>query len=171
VRDQHGLACGGPSNAIELNDRMEKVKSRLTMAEFDILLDLLTDLETEKKKAEAHLEEILTHQSGRQQDDLGEAKSFIEELRDQSKVDETDLRERLRNKLRQIVSEMWMLVSSKARYHREALCQVFFRNSGWRMLRIEMGKEGMTLGSVTSSEFITPDGLDLRKWRFEQASV
>jgi len=112
VRDQHGLAGGGPSNAIELIDRMEKVKSRLTMAQFDILLDLLTDLETEKKKAEVHLEEILTRQSGRQQDDLGEAKSFFEELGDRSKVNETDLRERLRNKLRQIVSEMWMLVSS-----------------------------------------------------------
>jgi len=46
---------------------------------------------------------------------------------------------------------------------------VFFRNGGWRLFRIEMGKEGITLGSVTSNEFVTPDGLDLRKWRFEQA--
>jgi hypothetical protein len=154
---------------LEADDKIATLKARILHEKnLGTLVDVLLQLEQAKNEKVRRRDELLIAKNERSTDDLKEAVSLIEVLEQQQ--DDPTLRERLRNKVRQLVSEIWMIVDATGKrgrtsircLQRTATAQVFFRSGGFRIIQISTGSEGMVGETITGKT-----GLDLRQWRFE----
>jgi hypothetical protein len=153
---------------IELKTRIDKVKNQLLNGvAFDSLLELLGQLETNKKATEERLERLRAEAEGRPADDLAEAQHIVDLVYQAPEGEREALRDRLRSRIRQLVSEIWILVGSESRYHRRATVQVFFKKGGFRFLQFENVGKGRNRGTtfMTNKDGCDPPAIDLRAWR------
>jgi DNA invertase Pin-like site-specific DNA recombinase len=94
----------------ELDAKIAKIQERVANeAGIDALLTLLEKLDREKKTVAAELEQAKTATAGSTPEALHDAQSLIEVLENAPEAKRPELRERIKNRIRQLVSEMWLL--------------------------------------------------------------
>lgn len=117
---------------IDIDSRLERTRQRArTASDFDAFLDLMQDLQVERKQVVEQRTELEQVKEGKAGVDLDEAQSLIAALEKTSLKDREDFRRRLRLRIAQLVSEMWMVIvpcGSK----RLCIVQIFFRGSDRR---------------------------------------
>ena len=107
----------------ELDHKIDRTKLRIANdPDVDILLDVLTDLERQKRPLLSELEKAKGRATIREAEALGEAKSVLELLRAAGDEELELLRSRLRQRIRNLVSGVLVCVwEEKARWHPVAL--------------------------------------------------
>jgi len=152
---------------LDIDSRLERTRARArTTGDFDAFLDLIADLQAERKKVSERRAELEQQENGRASTDLGEAHSLIAML-DKAKPDQlADLRRRLKGRIRQLVSEAPVLI---VRQGRTCLCalQLYFRGTGKARDYLIIHRPGNRYGNGTwsvrsLSGVAKPGELDLR---------
>jgi DNA invertase Pin-like site-specific DNA recombinase len=169
------LAQQGPENyqqpiqavidrQMERQRRVESIKRRLQKhPDYENLLDAL-EREEEGKRADAQeLENLRQQQSNRHAETLAEGRHILTLLRDCPREELTDLRTRLRARIRQLVAEIWVLIEGEVRQEKWATVQVFFHNGGW--LRYTFAQTAPTMPGVMVHLRGGSLDVDLRQWR------
>jgi DNA invertase Pin-like site-specific DNA recombinase len=113
---------------LDIDSRLERARQRAkTAGDFDTYLDLIEELQGERKQVGARLKELQEEsESGQSSANLGEAQSLAEMLEQAPEGQREDLRRRLKGRIRQLVSEVWVLTVPRGR-DRLIAVQVFFR--------------------------------------------
>jgi DNA invertase Pin-like site-specific DNA recombinase len=157
---------------LDIDSRLERAKQRARAArDFDVFLDLIEELQAERKHVSERLAELQTERDDRQTADLGEAHSLID-LHDRTPPEQReDLRRRLKVRIRQLVSEVRVLTVPHGR-SRVCAVQVRFRGSKRRRDYLILHEPGKSFGATRSegrwwakswSQVVADGDLDLRK--------
>lgn len=129
----------------DLDHNIEEVKTRIKgEKKITAYLDVLADLEEQRNRVQEKLEEERAKYASRalEAEFLGDLQALAK-ICCEGKVT-NELRTRLKAKIRQIVSEMWMLVSGlKRSKFKTADVQIFFRSGGSRILSMEVIRDGL----------------------------
>lgn len=146
---------------LDLDSRIERAKARARKAEdFDAFLDLIESMQTERRQVSARLAELEEENPDRVPADLGETQSLIDLLAKAKGGELNDLRRRLKNRIRQLVAEMVVLIVPRGR-NRLTAVQMWFKGSerhrDYLILHNREGHWCRSLASVTDAE-----ALDLR---------
>jgi DNA invertase Pin-like site-specific DNA recombinase len=145
--------AGGPSAEDEvtaltgrlqgLDYRIGRVSADLKAGgDFDAGLALLRDLEKDKAEAAAQLEKARALAATGEAEALGEAQTLIGLLAGAEGEELLSLRMRVKQRLREVVSEVWLLVVPRG-WDRLAALQVFFTNGRRRDLLILARRGGL----------------------------
>jgi hypothetical protein len=137
----------------------------------EVFLDMLADYERAKKTVAAELDAARAEAAGRGgAEALGELQSLAE-LLDEAE-DKEPLRLKIRSRVRQLVSEAWVLVVSLGAV-RLAAVQLFFAEGGGRRdyvisyrpypKRSKAAADGLRWQCLSAAEAGAPGDLDLRK--------
>jgi DNA invertase Pin-like site-specific DNA recombinase len=114
---------------LDLTSRIERAKARARKAEdFDAFLDLIESLQAEQRQVSGRLTEIQQEQTGGAATNIGETHSLIDLLKNAKDADRDDLRRRLKMRIRQLVSEMQVLIVRRGRARLVGV-QLFFAAS------------------------------------------
>jgi DNA invertase Pin-like site-specific DNA recombinase len=110
--------------------------SRLTAdmkesGDFDAGLQLMRELEKDKKATAEQLERVRAEHATTEAEVLGESQSIIDLLAEAEGDERFALRLKLKQRIRELVSEMWLLVVSHG-WSRVAAMQVYFAEGGKR---------------------------------------
>jgi DNA invertase Pin-like site-specific DNA recombinase len=117
---------------LDLDSRLERAQQRArTTEDFDAFLDLIGDLQKERKEVRDRLTELSREDAGPPSANLGEAQSLIGMLANAPADQRAELRRRLKARLPQLVAEVMVLVVPRGR---DRLCavQVWFHNKRQR---------------------------------------
>lgn len=136
----------------------------------DAFLDLLADLDRQRKALIEELEKAKAEAASQAGDNLGEFASLVKLLDDAEPAEREALRKKIRAALRRLVKEMWALIVPRGTARLIAV-QVFFAEGGRRDYLIchqpavkRFGRDEQERWSVRSFADMTgPDGLDLRR--------
>jgi DNA invertase Pin-like site-specific DNA recombinase len=156
---------------LDIDSRLERTRQRAkTAGDFDTYLDLIEELQGERKQVSERLKELQEEsESGQSSANLGEAQSLIEMLERVPESQREDLRRRLKGRIRQLVSEVWVLTVPRGR-DRLIAVQVFFRSERRREYII-VNRPGKMSGPIrvegqsrvcSFAEVMDPGDLDLR---------
>jgi DNA invertase Pin-like site-specific DNA recombinase len=111
---------------IDLAGRIEKTKARARKAEdFDAFLDMVEALQTEQRQVRERLEELQQERAGDSSAVLKDTHTIIDVLRKAKPEERDELRRRLKLRIRQLISEIRVLIVPKGRA-RLAAVQVYF---------------------------------------------
>lgn len=139
----------------DVEHRLETFKKRLIEDEnFETLLEVVKDLETEKENFSQTIERIKgnIHQDG--QNIVSDSQSLIG-LMKQSEGEELEkVRTRLKSKIVNLIDDIFILVT-KHGHHRLAIIQIHFIGGGYRNVfsRVYRGKKMMISGSCNTTEY------------------
>jgi DNA invertase Pin-like site-specific DNA recombinase len=112
---------------LDIDSKLEKAKQRARGAgDFDALLDIIADLQGERKEVSERRAELEAEEESRAPADLGETQSLIGLLADAAAEEREDLRRRLKGRIRQLVSSAGLLIARRGRTCFAAL-QLWFR--------------------------------------------
>jgi DNA invertase Pin-like site-specific DNA recombinase len=153
---------------LDIDSRLERARERAkTAGDFDAFLDLIADLQAERKQVSEDKAELERAEDGRAVADLGEAHSLIDLLKGAAVDRREDLRCRLKGRIQQLLSGAWLVL---VRHGRKCLCgvQLWFRESNKRRDYLILHKPGTRYGAggwrVWSLADVTGKAdLDLRK--------
>jgi DNA invertase Pin-like site-specific DNA recombinase len=153
---------------LDIDGRLERTRQRArTAGDFDAFLDLIQELQAERKQASERLAELREEDAGRPSAELGEAQSLIDMLAQAPPEQREDLRRRLKGRLRQLLAGIWVVI---VRHGRRCLCglQLWFRGGDIRRDYLIFHKPGTrhTEGhwwTWSLAEVIDPRELDLRR--------
>jgi DNA invertase Pin-like site-specific DNA recombinase len=158
----------------QISENKERVKriqeALLTEKDLAPLVEVLKTLTDQGKNLQEHVDRLRGEKARDAGSDLQGLKSLLEhwqEAEEAGKLEE--FRVRLRNKIRSVVSSIWVLTGADSRYHRRATVQVFFRAGGWRFMQIEYTSRGKKAGTEYLSGTAEELGLadyDLPHYRF-----
>jgi DNA invertase Pin-like site-specific DNA recombinase len=159
----------GTDEVAVLSGRLQELEHRIgkTVAdlkghgEFDTGLRLLRDLEDEKKDVATRLEKAKAEAATSEAEVLGEAQSLVVLLADAEGAELLELRTKIKARVLQLVSEMWMLVVPRSG-DRLAALQVWFAGSKRRrdLLILHRPRAGWWARSL--ADVAAPGDLDLR---------
>jgi DNA invertase Pin-like site-specific DNA recombinase len=155
----------------DADDRIAKVQRAFDdNPDLDSLLPILKAQQARKVRLRETIERLTAQREQDTNKDLGQLQDLIGQYEAAIQSGETaDFREQLRNKIRALVSEMWMLVEGRTgrgvKSQRKATVQIFFRSGGWRYLFVQAGVEGW-MASLTAGDD-DKGALDLRHWRHQ----
>ena len=125
-----------------MTERLEKINAE---EDLEVLMPLVRKTTATKKAAEARLE-ILRRASHEQapREGIDDFAAFTRRYKEHEQAGTLDeFHEVLRNKIRSVVSEMWMLVIAKNKCTKTAAGQVFLRSGGHRWFVVKTtGKSG-----------------------------
>lgn len=150
----------------ELDHKIDRTKAKIASdPDVDVLLDVLTNLERQKKPLVAEYETAKGAAAVSEAEALGEAKSILELMGDASGDDLELLRSRLRQKLRSLVSSIFVCVwEEKVKWHpiardkattfRFVEVQVTFSNTETQFFFLE-NKTGIFFGPPFKGEKLT----------------
>jgi DNA invertase Pin-like site-specific DNA recombinase len=150
---------------LEIDSRLERARQRArTAGDFDAFLDLIADLQQERKEVVTRRAELEEAEDGGPAD-LGEAQSLIDLLANTPAEQREEVRRRLRQRIAQLVTGMWVLI---VRHKKKCLCavQMNFRASDRRrdyiVLHVPGNRYAEGSWSVLSlAEIPGCDGFDL----------
>jgi hypothetical protein len=125
----------------------------------DTLLDLLVDLEQEQSSLQAKIEEQKLKATGHSTQILKETRLLVERLETAKPAERTDLRERIRRRVRALVDRIWLLIWRGEKV-KHVLAQIHFFNGSMRVLYLNDQWDGRTLLNPP----IVPER-DLRNYR------
>jgi DNA invertase Pin-like site-specific DNA recombinase len=156
---------------LDIDNRLERTKQRAKSAEdFDTFLDLIEELQGERKRVSERLAELQQEEAGQPSADLGEAQSLIDMLEKSPPEERPELRRRLKARIRQLATDIWTLVVPRGR-GRFCAVQMFFR-SGRRRDYVILHEPGKSYGpgradgrwwARSLSSVVKPGDLDLRR--------
>jgi hypothetical protein len=152
---------------LDIDNRLERTRQRArTAGDFDAFLDLIAELQAERKQVIERRAELEQEEDGRSSADLGEAQSLIGMLEGAAPEQREDLRRRLKGRIRQLVTGGWVVI---VRQGRRAVCglQFWFRGGRRRDYAI-LHKAGSRYTAEqwwarSLSTAAAPGDLDLRK--------
>lgn len=151
----------------EIRQRLADMKERLMRdRNFATLADAALALESEEREVSAELDRVKRENAIPRSEAIKEVKSAAEELANATDPTErTKLRERIKNNIRHIVKEIWMIVYTLNK-QRVADVQVFFHDGTAREIRI---RPNYTISSKETYPVVQFDylgeGGDLRRYR------
>ncbi len=135
----------------ELMEKIEKIQARLVGEKsIDALIPVLEQLEMELKAIDATLEKLKGEEAHNRPAALGEAQSLAGLLREAKESERTELRFKMRAKIKQLVSEIWMLVWDATPNIRAAEVQVFFHTGQVRGFFLRWFRRGRHRGHVAA---------------------
>jgi DNA invertase Pin-like site-specific DNA recombinase len=152
---------------LDIDSRLERAQQRARSAEdFDAFLDLIQELQRERKEVSEQRAELEQQEDGRASADLGEAHSLIALLEKTRAEHRGDLRRRLKGRIRQLVKEAPVVIVRRGQV---CLCavQLWFRADNRHRDYIILHRfgnrhhEGKSF--VRSLADVAPAKLDLRK--------
>ena len=114
---------------LDIDNRLERARQRArTAGDFDAFLDLIADLQAERKRVSEERATLEEEEQGRTSADLGEAQSLIDLLARTPPEQREELRRRLKARIRQLVSGIWLVI---VRHGKQCVCaaQLWFRGS------------------------------------------
>jgi hypothetical protein len=170
AEDDRELEMAGLSGKLqELDEKISKIQHRV-MEETGIesLVSLLEKLDREKKETAAKLDKIKSDLVQHRPEALQEVQSLASLLRKAKGKDGYDLKLKTRARIRQPVSEMWMIVYDVPENEnvRMADLQVFFHGGKVRTLGFVWCRRGKHRGLTDSFAAEGRDlQMDLRKYR------
>jgi hypothetical protein len=145
----------------ELEYRLDRVRTNLKAGgDFDAGLQLLRDLEQDKAKVAEELEKTRSLAATNEAEALGEVKSLVDLLADASGDDLLLLRAKIKQRIRELVSEMWIVIVSRG-WTRLAALQVFLTNGRRRDLLV-VARRGGEWNAFALEGVVQPSDLDLR---------
>jgi DNA invertase Pin-like site-specific DNA recombinase len=101
---------------VDLDGRLERTRQRAgSTGDFDAFLDVIQELQAERKRLSERLAELHEEQAGRQPADLGECQSLIDMLAQAPEDQREELRRRLKVRIRQVVAGLWVLIVPRGR--------------------------------------------------------
>jgi DNA invertase Pin-like site-specific DNA recombinase len=171
----------GPSAELaRVNRRIAGIQAELKQdGELTALVPVLRELQAQQKTLSARVEKAKAERARPKPEALGEVKSLADMLEGAKGDRRTELRTRIKARIKSLVSEMWLVVYEKKRKDRwnhwrtdrHAEAQVFFKNGSFRPL--SMVKSGGRVACVTSQTNAgtgalphgPPPTLDLRNYR------
>jgi DNA invertase Pin-like site-specific DNA recombinase len=135
---------------LDLDSKLERTRQRArTAGDFDAFLDLIADLQIERKQVSERRAELEHQEDGRATADLGEAHSLIALLDKARPEQRGELRRRLKTRIRQLVETAPVVI---VRRGRTCLCvvQLWFRARDRRRTYIIIHKPGTRYGEGQS---------------------
>jgi hypothetical protein len=121
------------ARVLDLDDRIERTRQRARTAnDFDVLLDLIVELQAERRQVAESLADLQREETSSRPASLGEAHSLIDLLARAAPEQREELRRRLKTRIRQLVSEMRVLIVCRGRRDRVAAVQLFFAGGACR---------------------------------------
>jgi hypothetical protein len=171
---------------IDLDAKIAKVQQRVTAEEtIDTLLSLLERLDKDRKATATQLDQLKANAAHQQPTALGEVQSLAVTLGRAKREERKALRLKIRARVQQLVSEMWVLVWDESETVRMAELQVFFRAGGVRCINLCWTRRGRLRGHIVwtgtkrlpdlpahpdrpkepTRGVLTALGLDLREYR------
>jgi hypothetical protein len=153
---------------LDIDNKLERARARARTAEdFDSFLDLIQDLQAERKQVSERRAELEEEEDGRTTADLGEAQSLIAMLANAPPEQMEELRRRLKGRIRQLVSGGWLVI---VRHGKTCVCglQLWFRGGGRHRDYVILHKPGTryTEGqwwARSLADVAGPGDLDLRR--------
>jgi DNA invertase Pin-like site-specific DNA recombinase len=138
-----------------IKSKIKKMKAKLTALDdsdmFDSLMDVFTDLEKQKRDTAGKLEQLKLELHHSTEPTIADTQEIIEML-DSAKGDElTELRIRLKARIRSLVSEIWVVPLANGK-HRIALTQVFFQQGGLEVIVVSTGHQSQSCPIAVSSD-------------------
>jgi DNA invertase Pin-like site-specific DNA recombinase len=150
----------------ELNEKIHKVQERVEQEpEIEALLRLLERLDRERKSTSERLEQLRASTASQQPSSLDEAQSLIKLLGTVQGEQRRELRLKIRARIKQLVSEIWVLIWDVAPTIRAAEVQVFFHTGKRRTLVLAWSRRGRNRGKIGGAGFDAKSGADLRQYR------
>jgi DNA invertase Pin-like site-specific DNA recombinase len=117
------------ARVLDLDNRLERARQRATStADFDGLLDLIQDLQAERKATIDRRADLEHADDGQTPAALGEAQSLITLLSSVSDIERAELRRKLKRHLKTLVERIYMLLVRRGGISLIAI-QAFFRGS------------------------------------------
>jgi hypothetical protein len=154
----------------DIDKRIAGVESAaLKEGDFDLLLSVARQLDGARTACVERLERLRAEAVARHGAELDEAKDIVSQLESAAGEELEVLRERVRAKFRQLVSEIWVLIGSDGRHHRRATVEVYLRRGGKQFFQIEHRSTGPNRGTeiATMKDGCEPFAIDLRQVRFQ----
>jgi DNA invertase Pin-like site-specific DNA recombinase len=153
---------------LDIDSRLERARQRArTAGDFDAFLDLIEELQAERKQVSRRKAELEEEEDGRATADLGETKTLIDLLDRARPEQREDLRRRLKGRIRQLVLGAWVLM---VRRGMTCLCavQLHFRAGERRRDYLLIHRPGNryregTWRAWSLADVTKPRDLDLRK--------
>lgn len=155
----------------ELGLKIENLKKRLLSSpDFEAGLDLLAQLEAEQKILSPALDALRAEATHSTSETLGETQTLIQLLAAAPDEQKADLRTRLKQRIKNLVAEMWLVGWSderkdaigRLRKDRKAELQIFLRDG--TVYQIFINREGAAGGPIPWKSGIIPQA-DLRNYR------
>jgi DNA invertase Pin-like site-specific DNA recombinase len=101
---------------VDLDGRLERTRQRAgSTGDFDAFLDVIQELQAERKRVSERLAELNEEQAGRQSADLGETQTLIDMLARAPEGEREELRRRLKIRIRQMVAGLWVVIVPRGR--------------------------------------------------------
>ncbi|MBL8798657.1 MAG: recombinase family protein [Planctomycetia bacterium] len=154
---------------LDIDNRLERTRQRArTTGDFDAFLDLIADLQAEKKQVSERRAELQHEADSGAASSLGETQSLVEVLRNAKPENREELRRRLRVRIGQLVSGIWLVVVRRGRRTVVGV-QMYFRGSDRRrdylILHVAGNRyaDGYTLPPCSLADAVKAGDRDLRK--------
>jgi DNA invertase Pin-like site-specific DNA recombinase len=138
----------------EKEHQLEQAKIHYEKTGSEALLDLVTRLEASKKVLASDLEKMQTESATKGEELFSEAQSLVETLNAAVGDERERLREKIKGKIRLLISEIWMMVHGKAG-KATAEVQIFFRNGKAKVMLV--GETPFATGRIQGTVDL-PDG-------------
>lgn len=146
---------------LDLDSRVERAQHRArTTNDFDAYLDLIADLQSQRKQTGDRLAELRELEAGQPANDLHGSQSLIDLLANAPADQLGDLRRRLKNRIRQLVAGIWVVIVPR-RGGRLCACQMWFAGNRHRDYFIVHQRGKPLVGSRVLPAL--PSEIDLRK--------
>jgi hypothetical protein len=127
----------------EISDKIATLQERIVGENaIDALIPVLERLECEMKETDEKLEQLKGEAAHQQPAALDEVKTLARLLRDTKGEKQVNLRLKARARIRQLVSEIWMLVWDVTPTIRGAEIQVFFHTGKVRVIILHWARRG-----------------------------
>jgi DNA invertase Pin-like site-specific DNA recombinase len=153
---------------LDIDSRLERTRQRArTAGDFDAFLDLIAELQVERKQVSKRKAELEEEEDGRAPADLGETHTIINLLAKARPGQREELRRRLKGRIRQVVAGAWVVI---VRRGRTCLCgvQLHFRAGERRRDYVITHKPGTRYGpgqwwARSLAAVVKAGDLDLRR--------
>ena len=121
----------------DLQSRIKSIKARMaTDANFDALLDVLSDLEKQRKLLDATIEQLKTELHRSADVVLHDTKEIIGMLAESEGQELMDLRTTLKARLSALISEIWVAIRQDSKTARSLVAEIRFQSGGCKFLHM-----------------------------------
>lgn len=136
----------------ELDQKINKLQERGMQEKelSDALIELLDRMDNEKKETARKMEQLKLEVASQGPSVLGDVQSLLGLLEETQGEERLALRNRIKARIKQLVSEMWLLAWEVAPGVRAAQIDVYFHKGGHRSLFLLWTRRGRNRGKITS---------------------
>jgi DNA invertase Pin-like site-specific DNA recombinase len=131
---------------LDIDSRLERAQHKAqTAADFDMFLSLIESLQTERREVSKRLAELREQEASQPAIELGESQGLIAMLTNAPVEQRQELRRRLKQRIRQLVASVWLLIVRRGG-SRICAVQIFFAGGERRRDYLILHKPGRSYG-------------------------